>query len=75
MATGKEILDDLRGQLNLADYRKQHWEGSFEDYVNIVAEDPGVTRSAFQRLYDMIISHGVEDVYENKEKLIRYKFF
>ncbi|MBX7105576.1 MAG: serine protein kinase, partial [Gemmataceae bacterium] len=48
---------------------------SFEDYVNIVAEDPGVTRSAFQRLYDMIISHGVEDVYENKEKQTRYKFF
>src|SRR5207342_1412299 len=30
---------------------------------------------AYPRLYDMILSHGVEDVYENKEKIIRYKFF
>src|SRR5207245_6476673 len=28
-----------------------------------------------QRLYDMILSHGTEEVYENKEKVTRYKFF
>jgi serine protein kinase len=75
MATGQAILNELRGQLNLADYRKQHWEGSFDEYLNIVIENPNVTRSAFQRLYDMILAHGTEDVYENKEKVIRYKFF
>jgi len=74
-ATGKVILDELRGQLDLTDYRKLHWEGTFEEYVNIVLENPEVTRSAYQRLYDMIRSHGIEDVYENKEKVIRYKFF
>jgi predicted Ser/Thr protein kinase len=35
----------------------------------------GVTRTAYQRLYDMILSHGIEDVYENKDKIPRYKFF
>src|SRR3954471_3222934 len=75
MATGKEILSALRPQLDVSDYRKTHWEGTFEEYVNIVLEHPEVTRSAYQRLYDMIMSHGTEDVYENKEKLIRYKFF
>jgi serine protein kinase len=75
MATGTAILDELRGQIDLTDYRKQHWEGSFIDYVNIVAENPQVTRSAYQRLYDMILAHGTEDVYENKEKVIRFKFF
>ena len=34
-----------------------------------------MTRTAYQRLYDMILSHGTEEVYENKEKIIRYKFF
>jgi serine protein kinase len=74
-ATGKAILTALRPQLDLGDYRKKHWEGTFEDYLNIVVEQPAVTRTAYQRLYDMILSHGTEEVYENKEKTTRYKFF
>ena len=75
MATGKAILAELRPQLDLGDYRKKHWEGGFEDYLNIVAAHPEATRSAYQRLYDMILSHGTEEVYEQKEKITRYKFF
>ena len=75
MSTGKTILASLRQQLNLTDYRKMHWEGTFEEYLDIVREHPEVTRTAYQRLYDMILSHGTEEVYENKEKIIRYKFF
>ena len=71
MATGKSILNALRQELNLGDYRKKHWEGSFDEYLDIVREHPEVTRSAYQRLYDMILSHGTEDVYENKEKITR----
>ena len=52
-----------------------HWEGSFEEYLDIVLEHPEVTRTAYQRLYDMILSHGTEEVYENKEKVTRFKFF
>src|ERR1700736_78876 len=75
MSTGKSILNAVRQQLNLSDYRKKHWEGSFDEYLDIVREHPEVTRTAYQRLYDMIISHGTEQVFENKEKIIRYKFF
>jgi serine protein kinase len=75
MTTGKAILAALRPQLNLSDYRKKHWEGSFDEYLDIVRDRPEVTRSAYQRLYDMILSHGTEEVYENKEKITRYKFF
>src|SRR5262249_16741554 len=32
-------------------------------------------RTAYQRLYDMILSHGTDEVFENKEKVIRYRFF
>jgi serine protein kinase len=75
MVTGKAILATLRSQFDLNDYRKLHWEGSFEDYLNIVVEHPEITRSAYQRLYDMILAHGTEEVYENKEKVTRFKFF
>src|SRR5258708_40169964 len=75
MSTGKAILATLRQQLNLGDYRKKHWEGSFDEYLDIVREHPEVTRFAYQRLYDMILSHGTEEIYENKEKVICYKFF
>ena len=34
-----------------------------------------ITRNAYQRLYDMILSHATEEVYENKEKITRFKFF
>ena len=75
MSAGKAILASLRQQLNLSEYRKTHWEGGFEEYLDIVREHPEVTRTAYQRLYDMILSHGTDDVYENKEKVVRYKFF
>src|ERR1700730_3048552 len=75
MSNGKAILANLRQQLDLTDYRKIHWEGTFDEYLDIVREHPEVTRTAYQRLYEMILSHGVEEVYENKEKIIRYKLY
>ena len=42
---------------------------------DIVRDHPEVTRTAYQRLYDMILSHGVEETYEQKEKVTRFKFF
>src|SRR5438309_5494042 len=56
-------------------YRDLAWEGSFEDYLQIVRERPQVTRNAYQRVYDMIISYGTEEYIDNKKKLVRYNFF
>ena len=50
MPIGKDILARLSQRLNLSDYRKTHWEGSFADYLDIVREHPEVTRTAYQRL-------------------------
>src|SRR4051812_7495875 len=75
MATATAILDTLRTQLDLTDFRKLNWEGSFADYLATVIEQPSVTRTAYQRLYDMILAYGTEDIYENKDKLTRFKFF
>ncbi len=75
MSAGKAILATVRQHLNFQDYRKKHWEGSFDEYLDIVREQPEVTRSAYQRLYDMILAHGTEEVYENKDKVTRFRFF
>src|SRR5215469_9975415 len=72
---GKVLLSNIREQLNLPEYQKIHWEGSFEEYLDIVHKHPEVTRTAYQRLYDMILSHGTEEVYEFKEKITRFRFF
>ena len=56
-------------------YRDLSWDGSFEDYLGVVRERPQVTRNAFQRVYDMVISYGTEEYIDNKKKLIRYNFF
>ena len=39
-------------------YQALHWEGSFRDYLAIVERNPAVARNAWQRLLDMIESHG-----------------
>src|SRR5262245_11634421 len=75
MPTGKDILARLSERLNISDYRKTHWEGTFDEYLDIVREHPEVTRTAYQRLYDMITSHGTEQVPENKDKVTRFRFF
>src|SRR5215467_7395513 len=60
---------------NYATYKELSWEGSFENYLTLVRRTPHVTRNAYQRLYDMVLSHGVEEYIDNKKKLVRYKFF
>src|SRR5881394_3991859 len=75
MSKGQAILDAVRQEQNLSEYRKIHWEGTFAEYLDIVREHPEVTRTAYQRIYDMILSHGTEEAFEHKEKIMRYRFF
>ncbi len=62
-------LHDIKGYQELA------WEGSFEDYLSLVQKNPDTPRTAFQRIYDMILSHGSEEYTEHKKKIIQYHFF
>ena len=39
---------------NIEEYRELHWEGSFEDYLELVRQDPNIARTAYQRVYDMV---------------------
>lgn len=62
-------LHDVKG------YQELNWEGSFSDYLHLVERNPRVARTAFQRLYDMILSYGFDEYQEYKKKIVHYKFF
>src|SRR5262249_46552637 len=72
---GQRILASLNQQVDSERFKKLHWEGTFDDYVAMLSTEPRIARTAFQRIYDMIMSHGYEEFYDGKEKLIRYHFF
>ena len=75
MAQSSGMIDRIGAMQDFKLYRELHWEGSFEEYLALVRERPQVTRNAYQRLYDMIISFGTEEYIDNKKKLTRYNFF
>jgi serine protein kinase len=76
MASKQNTLVSLIDRkLDTSGFREQHWEGSFWDYLDIVAENPAVARNAFQRVYDMILSYGAENIVQFKQEMTRYKFF
>jgi serine protein kinase len=56
-------------------FQQLNWTGSFAEYLEIVADDPRVTRNAFQRIYDMIMAYGSEEFIDAKKRLVRYRFF
>src|SRR5580698_2583033 len=60
---------------NLKEFAELNWSGAFDEYLALVRKNPAITRSAFQRVYDMILSYGQEEYIDNKKRLIRYNFF
>jgi len=60
---------------NVQAFKEQHWEGTFVDYLDMVQKNPSIARTAYQRLYDMILSYGSESYTEFREELTHYKFF
>ncbi|MDO8527953.1 MAG: serine protein kinase [Deltaproteobacteria bacterium] len=56
-------------------YQELTWEGGFFDYLQIVEKNPKVARSAFQRIYDMILTYGFDEYTEYKKKIVHYRFF
>ncbi|MFK7742323.1 MAG: PrkA family serine protein kinase [Planctomycetota bacterium] len=65
----------LRDSLDLEQYQQEHWEGSFQEYLNLVHDNPLILRTAHQRLYDMVLSHGVDEIEVDKAKVPSYRFF
>ena len=66
-----DILKQAEEQRQTAD--KLRWEGTFKDYLEIVAKNPKVADLSHARMYDMISAAGVEDPGEGQPKV--YTFF
>ncbi len=69
------LLQQIAKLQDREQYRELHWSGTFAEYLEIVRRNPSVCRTAYQRLYDMILSHGTSDYVDNRKKITRYNFF
>ncbi|TFE19762.1 PrkA family serine protein kinase [Cohnella luojiensis] len=54
-----------------AESEKLSWSGTFRDYIDLLRRDNTPAMTAHARVYDMIVSHGVEERGGSK----KYKFF
>src|SRR3990172_7554308 len=75
MGDGRNIISSIAERQDRDQFRRKNWLGSFDEYLDLVREHPEVSRSAYQRIYDMILSYGLEVVEHGREKEYRYRFF
>lgn len=68
-------LDFLSRFDRKTEHTELSWTGTFDEYLSKVRKDPNIARNAFQRVYDMVVSHGHYTVERHNKKLIRYNFF
>ena len=52
MSNGHKIISLVAERQDLEQFRKKHWEGIFDQYLDLVRDEPRVTRNAFQRVYE-----------------------
>ncbi len=70
-----ELAKLITSKLDTERFRREHWEGSFWDYLDIAMKNPKVARNAFQRAYDMIVGYGVQQYQAFKREMNQYAFF
>ena len=75
MTAGEDILTFVKERQDLDQFRKEHWVGSFKDYLDLVQANPLITRNAYQRIYDMVMSYGTDEYEVGREKRTHYRFF
>ncbi len=75
MSDGSQIIRLVAERQDRDQFRRKHWVGTFDEYLDVVRDNPQVTRTAYQRLYDMILSFGSETIEVGRDKYTHYKFF
>jgi len=75
MASKEAIYEAVSKRLDAKSFRDEHWEGSFDDYLGIVTQNPRIARNSFQRIYDMILHFGFERYTKLRHDMVRYNFF
>ncbi|MGD9488619.1 MAG: PrkA family serine protein kinase [Calditrichaceae bacterium] len=75
MSVSQKILAEFQKKFNVEEFQNLNWTGSFEEYLDIVVKNPAVSRSSYQRIYDMILSFGSTEYVDSKKKIVHYNFF
>jgi serine protein kinase len=75
MGEKSNVISLIQAKQDKEAFQQQHWEGSFDDYLKILEQNPNASRTAYQRVYDMILSYGTKEYYDGKKKVIKYFFF
>ncbi len=75
-----EMMKSLEALIRQSGSGNALWEGTFREYLSLVAENPKICQSAPARIYDMVMSKGVKATLESEklphyEDLVRYNFF
>lgn len=71
----KDALQRLSSKFDREKFRRINEEMSFSEYLELVYERPRLARTAYQYLYDMIVSKGSRKVERYRKTYIRYNFF
>ena len=72
---GINVQSFIEKNYSKEDFSHLNWEGSFQDYIDLVIKNPHVCRNSFQRVHDMIMSYGTSTYTEYKKEITRYHFF
>lgn len=75
MQSSHKIIEAFQKKFNSDEYKNMNWTGSLEEYLDIVAKNPQVARSAYQRIYDMVLSYGSDEYIDSKKKIVHHNFF
>jgi serine protein kinase len=76
MSTGRDLISLVAQRQDIEQFRKKNWIGTFEDYLDLVRQQPEVARNAFERVFDMIMAAGTTVREEMRgEKRVHYHFF
>jgi len=68
-------LDFIASQFNVERFKSLHEEISFAEYIDSIYKEPMLVRTAYQRIYDMILSAGTSSFKRYRKTYTHYNFF
>lgn len=75
VAQSSNRLAKLGAAYDRKQHRELHQVMSFSEYLELIYANPLLCRSAYQRIYDMIMEAGTEKYERYRKTITKYKFF
>jgi serine protein kinase len=71
----EDRLQKIAGMFDRTNFKTLHEEMTFSDYLEKVYGNPRLVRTAYQRIYDMIMSKGTKTLKRYRKTYTHYSFF